>query len=382
MALATQGLAKRYGSRVALDGLDLRVPDGRRLRVPGSQRGRQDDDDADPHRAHPARCGQVELLGPAVRAGRPAAPVRGRGAHRVAVVLPVPVGPREPARARRDRCADARRPGRRAARAREPARAGRRQGVRLLAGDEAAAGHRRRAPVRSAAAAARRAGERPRPGRASSGCATRCGPSPRPARRCSSRATSCPRSSSWPTSSGSSPAAGWCARARSRTCCARPARSASASRPTRWPAAATALAPLAAGAAVSPAPDRSRLARRCASIPPGGGGQPGACRSRDLRLAARDRDDARGPVPRAHGHRTRTWAMRLRPGPTRRPHRRRPGGGHEAARREPAQAASAAGDVGDARAAARPARADLRRADRGGPDLGGARGGPRRAGCS
>ena len=53
VALATQGLAKRYGSRVALDGLDLRVPDGRRLRVPGSQRRRQDDDDADPHRAHP-----------------------------------------------------------------------------------------------------------------------------------------------------------------------------------------------------------------------------------------------------------------------------------------------------------------------------------------
>ena len=28
VALATQGLAKRYGSRVALDGLDLRVPEG------------------------------------------------------------------------------------------------------------------------------------------------------------------------------------------------------------------------------------------------------------------------------------------------------------------------------------------------------------------
>ena len=32
----------------------------------------------------------------------------------------------------------------------------------------------------------------------------------------------------------------------------------------------------------------------------GGGGQPGARGGRDLRLAARGRDDARGPVPRAH----------------------------------------------------------------------------------
>ena len=110
VALATQGLAKRYGSRVALDGLDLRVPEGVVYGFLGSQRRRQDDDDADPHRPHPPRRRAGRAARPAVRAARPAAPVRGRGAHRVAGVLPVPVGPREPARARRDRRPGARQP--------------------------------------------------------------------------------------------------------------------------------------------------------------------------------------------------------------------------------------------------------------------------------
>ena len=55
--------------------------------------------------------GRVELLGRPFGRRRPAAAVRGRRADRVAVVLPVPVGPREPARARGHRGADARRHG-------------------------------------------------------------------------------------------------------------------------------------------------------------------------------------------------------------------------------------------------------------------------------
>ena len=80
VALATQGLAKRYGPRVALDGLDLRVPDRRRLRVPRAQRRRQDHDDADPHRAHPAGRRQRRAPGPAVRPGRPASACSRSGA--------------------------------------------------------------------------------------------------------------------------------------------------------------------------------------------------------------------------------------------------------------------------------------------------------------
>ena len=68
VALATQGLAKRYGSRVALDGLDLRVPEGVVYGFLGPERRRQDDDDADPHRAHPPG----RRAGRAARAGRSA----------------------------------------------------------------------------------------------------------------------------------------------------------------------------------------------------------------------------------------------------------------------------------------------------------------------
>ena len=103
VALATERLAKKYGSQVALDGLDLRVPTGVVYGFLGPERGRQDHDDADPHRPDPAgqRAGRAARA--AVRAGRPQAPVRGRRADRVAVVLPVPVGPREPARPGGDR---------------------------------------------------------------------------------------------------------------------------------------------------------------------------------------------------------------------------------------------------------------------------------------
>ena len=87
--------------------------------------------------------------------------------------------------------------------------------------------------------------------------------------------------------------------------------------------------------------------------------EPGPRGSRDLRLAARDRDDARGPVPRAHrieAGRGRRRAARGRGG-VRRP---RQGGGHEARRREPAQARPAAGQLRDARPARCAARARVR----------------------
>ena len=65
VALATERLAKKYGSQVALDGLDLRVPTGVVYGVPRAEQGRQDHDDADPHRPDPAgqRAGRA--------AGRP-----------------------------------------------------------------------------------------------------------------------------------------------------------------------------------------------------------------------------------------------------------------------------------------------------------------------
>ena len=51
LALATRGLQKRYGSRVALAGLDLSVPTGVVYGFLGAERRRQDDDDAPAHRA-------------------------------------------------------------------------------------------------------------------------------------------------------------------------------------------------------------------------------------------------------------------------------------------------------------------------------------------
>ena len=115
---------------------------------------------------------------------------------------------------------------------------------------------------------------------------------------------------------------------------------------------------------------------------PGGGAQPGARRGRGLRLADRGRDDARGAVPRAHRV-TRTPDDAAGPGPT----RRRAAGDRVAVMR--LLGANLRKLVG------RPAtwvtlvlllallgadRSSV--ADRGAPDLGGARGGPRAPGCS
>ncbi len=100
-ALAVHGLRKAYGSRVALDGLDLEVPTRHGLRLPGPQRRRQDDHDAPAGRPHPARRGHARGARPALHVARPPPALRRRRADRGALVLPVPVGPREPARRRR-----------------------------------------------------------------------------------------------------------------------------------------------------------------------------------------------------------------------------------------------------------------------------------------
>ena len=157
--------AKSYGSRLALDGLDLAVPTGVVYGFLGPNgAGKTTTMRLLTGLIHPdARHDRAPR--PAVRARRPAAPVRGRRAGRVAVVLPVPVGAREPPALAASRRPVAGRPDRRAARARRPARAGERQGRGLLAGHEAAAGDRRRPAQRPEAAPARRAGQRPRPGR-------------------------------------------------------------------------------------------------------------------------------------------------------------------------------------------------------------------------
>ena len=106
LALATRGLQKRYGSRVALAGLDLSVPTGVVYGFLGPNgAGKTTTMRLLTGLIHPDG-GTIELL------GRPF----GRGdRHRLfevgaliesPVVLPVPVGPREPPRAGRDRRAD------------------------------------------------------------------------------------------------------------------------------------------------------------------------------------------------------------------------------------------------------------------------------------
>ena len=165
LAVATRGLVKSYGRHKALVGLDMSVPRGRvygflgpngsgkttALRLlTGLLRPERRHD-------HPVRH--------AIHVARPDAPVPGRLADRDAVVLSVPVGLREPARAVRvgpatDRSSH--RPGARVRRHGRPL-----QGCRadLFAGHEAAPRHRRGDALGSGPAAARRAGQRPRPGR-------------------------------------------------------------------------------------------------------------------------------------------------------------------------------------------------------------------------
>ncbi len=163
VALATQGLAKRYGSRVALDGLDLRVPTGVVYGFLGPNGAGKTTTMRILTGLIRPDAGGVEVL------GRPVARGDRRRLFEVGALIESPsfypfLSGRENLRAlaatgaptpkgRVDELLGAGQP------------AGPRlgQGVRLLAGHEAAAGDRERAAVRPQAAAARRAGERPRP---------------------------------------------------------------------------------------------------------------------------------------------------------------------------------------------------------------------------
>ena len=149
---------------VAVDDLDLRVRRGEVYGFLGPERRGQDDDAADAARAGATDVGRRRGARRARRA--PGGPGPHRRDGRGAGLLPVPVGPRQPAGARRAtpacraiahrrRCCDE--VGLRAAR-----------GDRfrdLLAGDEAAARRRRRAAQGPRAADPRRADQRARPGR-------------------------------------------------------------------------------------------------------------------------------------------------------------------------------------------------------------------------
>ena len=127
------GCAKKYGSQVALDGLDLRVPTGVVYGFLGPNGAGKTTTMRILTGLIRPDSGHVELLGRPFGRGDRRAPVRGRRADRVAVVLPVPVGPREPARARGDRGAGAARRDRRGPRARQPRGTRRGQGLGLLA---------------------------------------------------------------------------------------------------------------------------------------------------------------------------------------------------------------------------------------------------------
>ena len=55
-AVETHGLTKRFGDNIAVNGVELLVPRGLRLRLPGAQRRRQDDPHPGAARADRRRC--------------------------------------------------------------------------------------------------------------------------------------------------------------------------------------------------------------------------------------------------------------------------------------------------------------------------------------
>ena len=151
LALATRGLQKSYGSRMALAGLDLSVPTGVVYGFLGPNgAGKTTTMRLLTGLIHPD-AGTIELLG---------RPFGRRDRHRlfdVGALIESPsfypyLSGRENLRALAATGAPTpKQPDRGAARARRAARAGARQGPELLAGHEAAAGHRRGAAERPAA---------------------------------------------------------------------------------------------------------------------------------------------------------------------------------------------------------------------------------------
>ena len=228
--IRTHGLTKRFGSVLAVDGVDLDVREGDATAS-----------SAPTARARPRRCGccsgwcsrpraTVELLGRADAEGAARRCCRdGRRAGRGAGGVRAPVRPGEPRAARRQRArgGGAARPGG-AGSTRCWSRSGSAasddrpvQGV--LARDAPAARARGGPAAHAAAAGARRADQRPRPAGHPRDPRAAAARSTRPARRSSCPATCSPRSSSCAPASACSTAAGSCCRTSWPRCRRRPA---------------------------------------------------------------------------------------------------------------------------------------------------------------
>ena len=167
-AVATSGLTKRFGHQVAVDSLDLLVPDGGGLRLPRPQRLGEDHDDPDAARSgqRPRRAASSCSVS---RCLRTAADVLRGSAHwsrgrrstptcRAGTTWPGSTPPTARRTPRTARSADRRRagPGRAARRSRQAL-------PRVLPRHAPAAGHRQRAAAAPRPARARRAHQRPRP---------------------------------------------------------------------------------------------------------------------------------------------------------------------------------------------------------------------------
>ncbi len=161
-----RGLTKRFGVFTAVDGDRLRRRDGRELRLPGTQRRRQDQHDAHDRVRVAGVRGHAPDPGPRPRARRAADPrAPGRGAP-AGHPRHGAVGSRQPGDLRAVLRADAGRerpPRRRAPGVRAALGARERQGRTALGGHEAAPDDRPRPHQRAVDPAARRAHDRPRP---------------------------------------------------------------------------------------------------------------------------------------------------------------------------------------------------------------------------
>ena len=219
--IEVEGLRKEYrrlrgGRTLAVDGLDLEVPEGGVFGFLGPNGA---------GKTTTIRCllglvapseGRVRLLGcRRARSASPCHPAR-RLDRRDAGVVPAIHGPTQPARSSGASTASATRRDRRIARASRAHRSCRRPREDLLARHEAAAGHRGGPAQGSGCARARtsqRTGSTPPASSRCGSCCDRWAPKVEPS---SCRATSCRRSSRRPTGSRSSPEAAGHVRARER----------------------------------------------------------------------------------------------------------------------------------------------------------------------
>ena len=302
VALATQGLAKRYGPRVALDGLDLRVPTGVVYGFLGPNGAGKTTTMRILTGLIRPDAGNVELL------GRPF----GRGDRKrlfeVGALIESPsfypfLSGRENLRALAATGAPTPRPG--------STSCSTLVNLRDRASDRVSGyslGMKQRLGIAGAllsrpeAAAARRAGERPRPGGHRRDARHAAGARGDRQDRVRLVATSCPRSSSWPTSSGSSPAGRLVREGPIDDAAARGGlRADPGARSTRSPTAGPTLEQVAGAGQVSleHGPEGGWLDVR---IDPDRAGELNRALAgrRGVRVADRGRDEPRGAVPRAH----------------------------------------------------------------------------------